>query len=388
MKSKVLRRRGGGRLTLPIVLAVCALIAAGCGSSSKPSTHKTSAATTPKTTSATSTSPSTTSAAIPPYTGFEAHFPTSFPLPKIVPGKHFTIGCENPVNAGNPTTTTFCEGVQAEAQALGMKYIGLDDNVSPEKQVSNFNQLVADGANGIVLYPLAPNSLQASLARAKKQGVVVVGLNVTLTGDSVPPGYAAQVWEGRDEEAYLSVAEMAKLVPHGKVVIIGIAQPVPAIQYLVQRYEYWAKKFGLQVLGEAGNQTDDIAGGQLAMTGLLGKFGTINGVLAYNDESAVGAYTAARDEGRTGIKFIGINGSSIGLDAVRAGHVQAIVQVDAPNQGAQAAIAVYDELTKQGLPLPKVVMRGPRLITAANINSVSSWSQELASIRGGALVKK
>lgn len=324
-------------------------------------------------------------AVIKPYPGFENAYPHSFHVPKKVSGKHFTIGCENPVGPGNETTTTFCKGVQAEATALGMKYIGLDDGLSVSKQVSNFNQLLAQGANAIVLYPLAPNSLRASLAKAKAQGVAVIGLNVTFTKSAKAPGYTAQVWEGRDHEAYLSVAEMAQLVPHGKVVIIGIGIPVPAIKYLAQRYRYWAKQFGLSVLGEQDNPSDDIPGGQQAMSGLLGKFGSIDGVLAYNDESAVGAYTAARNEARSGIKIIGINGSSLGLSALHAGHVSAIVQVDAVNQGAQAAGAAYDELTKQGTPLPNVVVRSPRLITAQNMKSVSSWATELAQIKAGHL---
>jgi ribose transport system substrate-binding protein len=320
-----------------------------------------------------------------PYPGFERSYPTAFHVPKKVAGKRFTIGCQNPVNPGNETTATFCKGVQAEAGALGMRYIGLDDNLSVDKQVSNFNQLLARGANAIVLYPLAPNSLRASLARAKAQGVVVIGLNVTFTKSANASGYGAQVWEGRDQEAYLSVAEMARLSPGGKVVIIGIGLPVPALKYLVQRYRYWAAKFGLHVIGEQDNPSDDIPGGRQAMGGLLGKFGTIDGVLAYNDPSAVGAYTAVRSEGRTGVKIIGINGSSLGISALKAGHVSAIVQVDAVNQGAQAAGAAYDLLTKQGLPLPNVVVRTPRLLTPGNVRTTASWAAQIAQIRAGRL---
>jgi ABC-type sugar transport system substrate-binding protein len=323
--------------------------------------------------------------AVKPYTGFENAYPRAFHTPTKVAGKSFTIGCQNPVNAGNETTATFCKGVQAEATALGMKYIGLDDNLSVAKQVSNFNQLLAQGANAVVLYPLAPNALRASLAKAKAQGVVVIGLNVTFTKSAKAPGYTAQVWEGRDHEAYLSVAEMAQLAPHGKVVLIGIGIPVPALKYLVQRYRFWASKFGLQVIGEQDNPSDDIPGGQKAMSGLLGKFGTIDGVLAYNDPSAVGAYTAIRDEGRSGIKIIGINGSTLGVGAVKSGHISAVVQVDAVNQGAQAAGAAYDALTKQALPLPKTVVRPARLITKENVGSVSSWTAQLAQIRSGKL---
>ncbi len=327
-------------------------------------------------------------AAVKPYPGFEKSYRASFPIPKKVKGKTFTIGCQNPVGPGNETTTTFCKGVQAEASALGMKFIGLDDGLSIDKQVSNFNQLLARGADAIALYPLAPNALRASLAKANRQGVAVIGFNVTFTRNAKAPGYDAQIWEGRDAEAYLSVAEMARIAPGGKVVIVGIGAPVPAIKYLAQRYRFWAKKFKLQIIGEQDNPTDDIPGGRQAMSGLLGKYSDIDGVLAYNDESAVGAYTAARSARRNDIKIIGINGSSLGISALEAGRVEAIVQVDAVNQGAQAAAGAYDILTKQGgRRLPKVVVMRPKLLTKDNLDSATSWAQQLARIKGGSLTR-
>lgn len=361
-----------GRRTVGLGLAACVLVAA------------VAVVTAPAVGSSGSTA---ASAAVRPYPGFEKGYRQSFPIPRKVSGETFTIGCQNPVGPGNETTTTFCKGVQAQASALGMRYIGLDDGLSIDKQVSNFNQLLARGADAIALYPLAPNALRASLAKANRQGVAVIGFNVTFTRNAKAPGYDAQIWEGRDAEAYLSVAELARIAPRGKVVIVGIGAPVPAIKYLAQRYRFWAKKFGLQVIGEQDNPTDDIPGGRQAMSGLLGKYSEIDGVLAYNDESAVGAYTAARSAGRNDIKIIGINGSSLGISALEAGRVAAIVQVDAVNQGAQAATGAYDILTKQGRRLPKVVVMRPKLLTEENLDSATSWADQLARIKGGSLTR-
>ena len=69
-----------------------------------------------------------------PYPGFESSYPKAFPLPKRVSGKRFTIGCQNPVGAGNETTKTFCDGVAAEASALKMRYIGLEDEFVGREQ--------------------------------------------------------------------------------------------------------------------------------------------------------------------------------------------------------------------------------------------------------------
>jgi ABC-type sugar transport system substrate-binding protein len=123
------------------------------------------------------------------------------------------------------------------------------------------------------------------------------------------------------------------------------------------------------------------------MSGLLGKYSDIDGVLAYNDESAVGSYTAARSAGRNDIKIIGINGSSLGTSALDAGHVAAIIQVDAVNQGAQAAAGAYNVLTKQGGKLPLVVVMRPKLLTKDNLKSATSWAQQLAKIKGGSLTR-
>ena len=123
------------------------------------------------------------------------------------------------------------------------------------------------------------------------------------------------------------------------------------------------------------------------MSGLLGKYSDIDGVLAYNDESAVGSYTAARSAGRNDIKIVGINGSSLGISALDAGHVAAIVQVDAVNQGAQAAAGAYAVLTKQGGRLPNVVVMRPKLLTKQNLNSVTSWADQLTKIKAGSLTR-
>ncbi|MCD6728334.1 MAG: sugar ABC transporter substrate-binding protein [Solirubrobacteraceae bacterium] len=365
------------RRTVAMAMLATAMALAGCGGSADSS--KTEASTTAGST----TEASATTELVKPYDGFEKEYPDSFPTPSKAEGKQFTIGCQNPVGTGNETTTTFCKGVEAQAKALGMGYIGLVDGLDIDKQVTNFNQLLAQNVDAIVLYPLAPDALRASLNKAKSQNVPVVGFDVTFTKDADAPGYLAQVWQGRDHQAYESVAYMAKLAPNGKVGLIGIGAPVPALKYLIERQRFWAEQLGLEVVGEQDNTSDDVAGGSKAMTGLLGRFGDIDGVIGYNDESAVGAYTAARGQGREDVKIIAINGSDLGLTALRAGRISAVVQVDAANQGAQAAVAAYNQLTKQSLPLPNVVLRSPQLITKDNLGSVASWKDQLAAIESG-----
>ena len=103
-------------------------------------------------------------------------------------------------------------------------------------------------------------------------------------------------------------------------------------------------------------------------------------MIGYNDPSALGAIIAARSAGRN-VTVIGLNGSSDGISAVKAGRLAATVQVDPIGIGVQTARAAYSLITKQNLPLPHIVLRPGRLVTKANVGSIPSWAAQMKAIR-------
>ena len=46
----------------------------------------------------------------------------------------------------------------AQAKVFGCKVIALDDQLSPDKQVSNMQQLLAQEVDAIIFYPLDPKA--------------------------------------------------------------------------------------------------------------------------------------------------------------------------------------------------------------------------------------
>lgn len=315
------------------------------------------------------------------YKGVEATLPTSYQTPA---NKHVkcTIGFQNPI-AANETLISWQKGVQAEAKVYGCKVIAVDDALSPDKQVSNMQQLLAQKVNVIIFYPLDPKATVPVLKQAKAQNVPVLAVDATFgsTTAVVPylPYVTSQVWQGRDIQAYMQAQAMAKLKPHAKVGLIGIGAPVPALKYLNQRETYWAKKFGLTIVGSQDNPSDDVTGGEKAANGLLQRYADMNAVIAYNDPSALGAYTAARGASRT-LTIIGNNGSSDGLTGIKTGREAATVQVDAVGWGIEQAKAAYSLITKQNLPLPKIIVRPSALVTKANLGTVQSWTAQIKAI--------
>lgn len=316
------------------------------------------------------------------YNGPEAKLPTEFPTPTKKAGTKCTIGFQNPI-AANETLGFWQKGVVAQGKALGCKVITLDDKLSPDQQVTNMQQLLAQHVNAIIFYPLDPKATVPVLKQAKKQGVPVIATDATFGSPKATAPYlpyiATQVWQARDIQAYQQCAELAKEKPGAKLGLIGIGAPVPALKYLTQRESYWCKKRGITVLGEQDNPTDDVTGGEKAANGLLQRYSSLNAIIGYNDPSAIGAITAARGAGRQ-IVAIGVNGSSDGLAAIKAGREAATSQVDAVGWGVQQVYAAYDLITKQHLPLPKIIVRPSTLVTKANVASVPSWAAQVKAI--------
>jgi ribose transport system substrate-binding protein len=321
-----------------------------------------------------------TTAGPPGYKGAEANLPIKYKRPAKRAGAKCTIGFQNPV-AANETLSYLQKAVVKQGAAYNCKVITLDDELSADKQVSNMQQLLAQKVNTIIFYPLDPKAVQPVLKQAKRQKVPVLAIDSTFGNPKAPaPNVTTQVWQGRDIQAYLQAKAMAAANPRGKIGLIGIGFPVPALKYLNKREAFWAKKFGLTVLGTQDNPSDDVTGGEKAANGLLQRYPDMTGVIGYNDPSALGTVAAARGAGRK-VVVVGLNGSSDGINAVKSGRIVATVRVDPVGWGSQLVLASYSLITKQNLPLPKVIVRPATLITKGNVNRVPSWDAQVKAIR-------
>lgn len=360
-----------------VAVGVLALGIGACGSSSS-STSKSSAAGSSSSASSSATSSTAAPAAAPgvAFSGLEQTVPSAYPHPKP---KHLVLAYLNPEGSSNEFLTILGQSMKLETQKLGGTYVEKDAEGDVNAQVSQFDQLLAQKVNGIAVFALDPKSLAPDVARAKAAGIhlVTIDFNFTNTSAAGLQGYESQVWQGRDMAAYLTAQEMTKLLkPGASTGTIDFEVKVPSIVYSIQQDAYWAQKFGLKVAGNASNPTDDIAGGEKAMTTLLGKYPSIKGVMAYNDPSAEGAYSAARSQGITDIALAGENGGSDALGAIKAGRETFTIKLDDPSMGKDFAWGLYD--LSEGVKIPATIKAGPPvLVNKDNVNSIVSWEAQL-----------
>lgn len=370
------------RLTTALVavaLIALSLLAASCGGSddSASETESTASETQP---AATETSSSGETGSVPEgYSGVEAELPTAYDTPTKQDGTSCKIGFQNPV-AANEFLGFVQSAVVAEGKRLGCTVVALDDALSPDKQVSNMQQLIGQNVDAIIFYPLDPKATTPVLEQAQTKDIPVIAIDASF-GDTKPvPLIATQVWQGRDIQAYLQTKALKDVMPDANVGLIGIGIPVPAIKYLTERQTFFAGEQDLPVVDTQDNPSDDVTGGEKAANALLQRNQGIDAVIGYNDPSALGAVIAARATGRD-ITVVGLNGSSDGIEGVKSGKLVATVQVDPIGIGAQTADAAYSLITKQNLPLPPIVIRPGLLVTKDNVEDIPSWQAQLDEIK-------
>ena len=314
------------------------------------------------------------------FTGsLELDAPEGYPEPK--PG-NLRLGFLNPLKA-NEFLNTLGRAMQLETERLGGEFVELDAKGDVNTQVSQFGQLIAQRLDGIAVFALDPGSVGPAVKRAKAAGIALVTIDLNFESTTDIGGFDSQVWQRRDEAAYMGAREMASRVGDGgDVATIDFAVKVPSIVFSIDRAKFWASKFGLNVLGNASNPSDDIAGGEKAMTQLLGEFPDMSGVIGYNDPSAIGAASAARAQGKPDLTFGGQNGGSDALEAIRADRLSYTVKLDPPSMGKAFAWGLYD--INQGTKVPKTVKAGkPQLVTSENVDQVQSWDEQLEEEYGG-----
>lgn len=353
--------RGHRRVWLALaVTVVAALAVSACGSSSSSSSSSGAS-------SASGSSSNAAASAGPAYNGPEKNLPHNLADPKIKSGFHYKVGYMSPY-AAIASLAAAIQGARNETQKLGGQFILEDGQLNPNTQASQINQLIDQGVNAIMMYPVNPAALLPGIAAAKKKGIKIVMEDTPpIAGTPLIPGSQTNILQGRDAAEYSIAQAASKADPHGKFVDLSLAVPVPLLQYGVKRDDYWAGRFGMTKLGDVSTPTDTPGGAANAMNSILSKYPDATTVFAYNDQAAEAAASVARSNGKLNIKVWGDNGEPVVMKEIEAGRVYGTYNSDFTSIGRLQAIATYDLLTNQHLPLPKQLSVGGLAVTKANV---------------------
>lgn len=220
----------------------------------------------------------------------------------------------------NDTTSFFNEGkeaLQAYADARGVRLLINDARGDVASQVTQVDQFIRQKVDAIMVIAIQPDALNQQVADAVEAKIPLLNINSALNNKDTTGSL-----EPDDVTAGSTIAdEMAKHLG-GKGNVVVLQGPLGNSGEVLRTKgikEALAKQPGIKVLAmDTANWARDKAANKMA--NWLTSFGDkIDGVIAENDDMALGALQAIR-EGNKKIPIVGIDGIQDGLRAVQNGE--------------------------------------------------------------------
>jgi len=245
----------------------------------------------------------------------------------------------------------FCSQIRAafdqKAKADGIEVTYLDAKGSGNMQIDQMNDVISSGAGAIVLLAADGTSIVKSIEKANDAGIPVIIVNRSVAGGKVLRAFSDDKEAGRMQGEY-----MANHLPQGAKIVY--LQGDGTQGSAVGRWEGFKeacldKRPDIKLLSfvDAGWSKAEAL---KTMTLWMSMFPEIDGVIAGNDEMALGAVQALRGANRLeGCLISGVDATPAGLAAVTAGEMVQTVKQDAKGQG-EAALMLAEGFIKGNPP--------------------------------------
>jgi ribose transport system permease protein len=266
----------------------------------------------------------------------------------------------------NPFFVQIRAGAQAEAEKLGVDLTVTDAQNDASQQANQLQNFTSSSLDAIIVNPVDSDAAGNSVQAADKAKIPVIAVDRGVNKATVDALVASDnVAVG--ELAAKTIAD--KLGGEGKIVILQGQAGTSAAR---ERAEGFAKGLraypGIQVVAQQPADFDRTKGLDV-MSNLLQAHPDVRGVIAANDEMALGAIKALGSKAGTSVQVVGFDGTPDGLKAVEAGTLYASVAQQPTQLGR---IAVDNALKAlQGKKVEETVKVPVKVVTKENVAGFS-----------------
>ena len=274
------------------------------------------------------------------------------------------------INAPESSNARFIEGATAAAVKLGWHVTVIDAAGSADRANAAFQNLVQSGAGAIVDSVFPVTSLGAGLAAARQAKVPVA-----TWGGGVANGVAAS--DGGGGPQSIPVAERIVADLGGKGDVLELTYNTGQVCRERDRSfdEVLKKSPGIKITREEVNIPGFLQDGANYANAWLAAHpsGEKTPLAIYGcwDGPALGAVSAARQQGRDDVKIYGINGDAQALAAIKGGHMAATAWEDSYLEGktlVESLGRVESSLAKGGTTKPIVQAIPVVMIDKTNVD--------------------
>ncbi|AEW99911.1 ABC transporter permease/substrate-binding protein [Streptantibioticus cattleyicolor] len=262
----------------------------------------------------------------------------------------------------NPFFVQIRAGAQAEAKKLGIDLTVTDAQNDASQQANQLQNFTSSGLGAIIVNPVDSDAASNSVKAADKARIPVIAVdrgvnnartNALVASDNVAGG----------ELAARTIAQ--KLGGKGRIVILQGQAGTSAARERAAGFAQGLKEYpGIQVVAQQPADFDRTKGLDV-MSNLLQAHPDVQGVIAANDEMALGAVKALGAKAGTSVQVVGFDGTPDGLAAVKNGTLYASV-AQQPSQLGRIAV---DNALKavQGKAVDPMVKVQVKVVTKENV---------------------
>ncbi|MDO0927621.1 substrate-binding domain-containing protein [Streptomyces sp. TG1A-8] len=259
----------------------------------------------------------------------------------------------------NPFFVQIRSGAQAEARKRGVDLTVTDAQNDASQQANQLQNFTSSGLGAVIVNPVDSDAASNSVKAADRAGIPVIAVDRGVNKAPVDALVASDNVTG-GELAARTVAK--KLGGRGRIVILQGQAGTSAARERAAGFAKGLKAYpGIRVLAQQPADFDRTKGLDV-MSNLLQAHPDVQGVIAANDEMALGAIKALGSKAGRSVAVVGFDGTPDGLTAVRNGTLYASV-AQQPSQLGRIAVdnalkAVHGEKVPQTVKVPvKVVTK-------------------------------
>ena len=288
--------------------------------------------------------------------------------PDIAGLEEAVVGFSQSEEETNPFRIAETQSIRDEAENVGVEKLIVTNAASQiSKQNSDIQDMLAQGAEILIVAPLNADGLEPAFQAAADQNVPVFLIDREVTAEPCENYITFMgsnfVRQGKQAADLLAEAtnEQAQ---------VAILEGTPGASVSADRQSGFQDQLEAEYpdMEVVASQTANFVRteGQTVMEQLLQSNPDINAVYAHNDEMALGAIQAIRDAGKTpgdDVKIVSIDGTEGAVQALAQGQMNGVVESN-PRFGPLAFQTVEKFLS--GEPIPQKIIIEDRIYTPEN----------------------
>ncbi|TDP89743.1 ribose transport system substrate-binding protein/inositol transport system substrate-binding protein [Leucobacter luti] len=245
-------------------------------------------------------------------------------------------------------TSTIINTLEDEAPEFGATVLALDSRMDTSFELSNVEDLITRQVDAVIMQPIDGKASQSAAKRVIDAGIPLFIIS-TEFAEGATVDFESHIGVDDTDAGRLQGEYLNEQLPDGgDIVLIAGTNGASWTDRRISGFEN-AINPNITVVAEfQGNGNRDEA--KRGMEDTLQRYtdpGSIDAVVANNDEMAVGAALAIAEAGRTSefSAIVGVDGTAAALDLIRDGKMTATVKQD-PRAQAQEALNVITDFLK------------------------------------------